>query len=150
MSRRRGNQHLRRSPANMSRGVDLAKLQRDRLMDSIGAFAENMAQGTGMPMVVCAEYVLMMLTTEDFERHCAACNEVHTNRSALSWYHHADTNTTILWSACEDCAEAPGMRTTAIPTLEAWATGEADPEGLVVIFAPPPAEVVESEDTPSD
>lgn len=35
-------------------------------------------------------------------------------------------------------------------SLRAWVTGEAEPGGLVVIFAPPAPEVVEPDDTPSE
>lgn len=117
--------------------MDLAKHQRDQLMDSIGEFAEEMSMGTGVPLLTCTEYVLIMLTTEDIERHCAACGEIHTNQTALSWYNHGETRTAILWSACEDCAGTEKAQTESVATLEAWAKGDEEPEGLVVIISPP-------------
>jgi hypothetical protein len=114
-------------------------------MDAVGEFAEHMSAQTGMPMRVCAEYALMMLTEKMYERQCASCLSLHTNYSALSFYHDGEAGTTVLWSACEDCITVrtlndpeavKNLSEIAETTIEAWISGTLEPQGLVVIFAP--------------
>lgn len=135
MSRRRGTQHLKTPPGG--RGHDLAKLQRERLMDSIGAFAESMSAGTGIPMQTCTEYALMLLTSTEFQRQCAACLALHDNYTALSWFHQRETRTSVLWCVCEDCSGDEALTAEAQANVEAWIDGSLEPAGLVAIFSPP-------------
>jgi len=124
---------------------DIKNIVAKRVKTEMRSFVTQMTAGTGMPQSVCEEYVLMMLTA-DIDRQCASCLGLHRNYSSVSWFHDPNAHATVLWAVCKECIgvaetqdpdDIERLSETTETTLNGWISGLLEPQGLVVVFAPP-------------
>lgn len=135
-SRRKPNSHRRKDELVLPPGARANRADRGQIQ----TFARELV-GLGVPPGNVRQSLHTMLTT-DIPRQCA-CGALHRDASTLAYFQQAHTNTVVLWAKCPECAEIEksGSQEANIEAdtmhsgrVQAWASGELEPEGVVFIF----------------